>query len=158
MAITQTDQYTLYSDVHDTFPVSSALTGTITKANNGELIIGSGTAFGTELQIGEWLFIAAIDEVRQIRSIASDTELYLYRAFDGAVSGATARRTPRQTYMSISWKVTDTTDAAKINGISQAAGTSATLEFDQVGRIRPKPITIKTNDTPASIVEVQHQY
>lgn len=157
MALTQTDQYTLYDNVHDTFPVSSALTGTITKANNGELIVGSGTLFSTELQTGEWLFIAAIDEVRQIRSISSDTELYLYRAFTGAVSGATARKVPRQTYMSVSWKNVDT-DACKINGISQAAGTSATLEFDQVGRVRPKPITIKTDDTPASIVEVQHQY
>lgn len=154
MAITTNGQYAEYNDVKDTFPVSTSLTGTVSSANNGEFIVGSGTLFTTELQTGEWLYVADQDDFRQIRSISSDTELYLYSAFSTALSGDTARRIPRQTYKSISWEVTAAADA-EINNISQAAGSSATLPFDAIARMRPDPILINAT---GAVVKVQLTY
>jgi hypothetical protein len=141
MAVTTSGQYADYDNVKDTFPVSAALTGTITKANDGSLIIGTGTLFGDELENGQWIYVAAISEFQQIERIISDTELRLYKPFVGSVSGATPRRIPRQTYKSISWKI-DSTGTAKINNITFEAGDSATLPFDEIGRTRPDPILI----------------
>ncbi len=156
MAVTISGQYADYDNVKDTFPQSASLTGTITKANNGSLIVGTGTLFTDELETGQWIYIAAINEFQQIRSISSDTELYLYKPFVGAVSGATPRRVPRQSYKSISWKI-DSTGTAKINNITMEAGTSGTLGFDEVGRTRPDPILIDS-DTNNNKVYVQFTY
>lgn len=156
MAVTISGQYADYDNVKDTFPQSSSLTGTITKANNGTLIIGTGTLFTLELQTGQWIYIAAINEFQKIRSISSDTELYLYEPFVGAVSGATPRRIPRQTYKSISWKI-DSTGTAKINNITFEANNSGTLGFDEVGRVYPDPILIDSTEA-GNNVYVQFQY
>ncbi len=156
MAITINGQYATYENVKDTFPVSTALTGTVSAVNNGELIVGSDTAFSTELQTGEWLYIPSITQIRQIKSIASDTELYLYSAFSVAVSGLDASKTPKQTYKSISWKI-DSTAGASINGQVFEANNSGTLGFDEVGRTRPDPIIIDS-DTTGNKVYLQFQY
>ena len=66
MAVTINGQHGTYSNVKDTFPQSSALTGTISSVNDGTLIIGVGTLFLTELSRGEWIYVAAETEIRQI--------------------------------------------------------------------------------------------
>lgn len=156
MAVTINGQYAEYSNVKDTFPVSTSLTGTVSSANNGEFLVGVGTLFGTELEIGDWIYIAANNEFRQVRSISSNTELYLYKAFTTPLSGATPRRIPCQTYKSISWAI-DSTGTAKINNFTFEANKSGTLGFDEVGRVRPDPILIDTT-TNGNKVDVQFQY
>ena len=153
MAITINGQHAEYEDVKDTFPQSSTLTGTISSANNGEFIVGVGTAFTTELEIGQWIFVAAHTECRQIRSIASDTELYLYFPFTSALSADTGRKVPRQTYSMISWKI-DSTGAASIDGIEFEADNSGSLAIDEISRKRPEPI-IMDSTTNDNIIYVQ---
>jgi len=69
----------------NTFPLSSAATGTITKVNNKK-IVGVGTLFTTEFAIGDWIYVVAINEISQIANIVNNLELTLVSAFTGAVS------------------------------------------------------------------------
>lgn len=150
MAITSNNQYYTYTDVKDTFPVSTSVTGTITKAG-ANLIVGTGTLFTTEFQSGEWLYVAGITEMQQIDWIQSDTELVLKQQFTGAVSGATYKRVPRQTWRTISWKIDDAA-AALINGQTFPAESTATLNYQNARR--PDPIIIDS-DTNSNSVFVQ---
>lgn len=138
MPITQNGQHLTYDNVKDTFPISTALTGTVTAAGPARLI-GTGTLFTTQLQVGEWVYIAANTECRQIKHILSDTELVLDQAFAAAVSGATPRRVPRQTWRGISWLINGTTTAV-IDGQTFEAGKSGSLSY--MGGRRPNPIIV----------------
>lgn len=139
MAVTISGQHADYDNVKDTFPQSTALTGTISAVNNDTLIIGSGTAFTTELQVGEYIYIAAQSAFRQIRAINSDTELVVKSAFPSAVSGATPKRVPVQGYRMISWAI-DADGTAKIDNITFPASQSGTLDYS--GGKRPEPVLI----------------
>jgi len=138
MAITQNGQHLTYTNVKDTFPISTALTGTVTDAGPARLI-GTGTLFTDELQVGEWIYIAANTECRQIKHILSDTELVLDQAFAAAVSGATPRRVPRQTWRGISWLI-DADGTARIDNQLFEPGKSGALSY--MGGRRPNPIII----------------
>lgn len=142
MAVTISGSHGDYDNVKDTFPQSTALTGTIDAVGNGEQIAGTSTLFTTELQEGEYLYIAAQSAFRKIRTIVSDTVLYLYpaQAFPTATfTGATAKRVPMNTYRMISWSV-DAAGTAKIDNITMEAGDSGTLSM--IGGKRPEPILI----------------
>lgn len=139
MAVTISGQHADYDNVKDTFPQSTSLTGTITAVNNNTLVIGTSTLFTSELQVGEYIYIAAQSVFRKIRRINSDTELVLETAFDSAVSGATPRRVPVQGYRMISWGI-DSTGTAKIDNITFQASMSGTLSY--MGGKRPEPILI----------------
>lgn len=139
MAVTISGQHADYDNVKDTFPQSTTLTGTITAVNNNTLIKGTGTAFETELQAGEWIYIEAQSAFRQIRAINSNTELVLWSAFPAAVSGATPKRVPNSGYRMISWSI-DSAGTAKIDNITFEAGDSGTLSY--MGGKRPSPILI----------------
>lgn len=83
-----------YNNETETFPVSTALTGTIDSVNGlNKEIVGTNTLFETELQVGDWIYVAAKGECRQIENISNDTKLSLKSAFTGAaLSGATPLR------------------------------------------------------------------
>lgn len=146
MAVTISGSHGDYDNVKDTFPQSTALTGTITAVGNNEQIVGTGTLFTTELQVGEYIYIAAQSCFRKIRSITDDTNLYLYptQSFPSAVSGATPRRVPKNTYHSISWAI-DADGTAKIDNITFPASQSGTMA--EVGGKRPEPILIDSTGT-----------
>ena len=143
MAVTINNQHVTYANVKDTFPQSTSVSGTITKAG-ANLIVGVGTAFTTEFQAGEWIYVAGITEIQQIEQITSDTELYLKSQFSGAVSGATYKRVPKFTYRSISFKI-DSSGTAKIDGQTMDAGTSGALSYANAKRPRPIIIDSTTN-------------
>jgi len=140
MAVTINNQHGTYANVKDTFPQSTSVSGTITKAG-ANLIVGVGTAFTTEFQAGEWIYVAGITEIQQIEQITSDTELYLKQQFSGAVSGATYKRVPKFTYRAASWKI-DSTGTANIDGQTIDASTSGALSY--MNAKRPRPIIIDT--------------
>lgn len=157
MAVTINGQHGTYDNVKDTFPLSTILTGTISSVNNHERIVGSGTAFLTEISRGEWLYVAAETEVRQVREVLSDTELILEENFTATLSGATAKRTPRQTYRSISWLVDDA-GTAKIDGQTFPSGKSGTLALTRVNETgkRAAPIIIdSTTNGNKVFIEIQ---
>jgi hypothetical protein len=142
MAVTISGSHFDYDNVKDTFPQSTSLTGgtTIDGVNNGTLVTGTGTLFTTELQVGEYLYIAAQSAFRKIRRINSNTELVLESAFPTATfSDATAKRVPLNTYRSVSWAI-DSAGTAKIDNITMPASQSGTMAM--IGGVRPEPILI----------------
>lgn len=141
MPVTINNQHGVYDNVKDTFPQSTSLTGTVSAVNNKALIKGVGTAFSSELQVGEWLFDTTNNEIRQIGSIQSDTELTLREPFSNALSGATVKRVPRQTYRLISWSI-DSVGTAKIDNIEFPVSKSGAIGIDVEARVRPKPFII----------------
>lgn len=151
MAVTISGSHGDYDNVKDTFPQSTSLTGTIDAVANGEQIVGTGTLFTTELQIGEYIYIASQSAFRKIRSITDDTNLYLYpaQAFPTPTfSGATPRRVPKNTYHSISWAI-DATGTAKIDNITFPASQSGTMS--EVGGKRPEPILIDSTENSNNV-------
>ena len=152
MAVTINGQHGTYSNVKETFPQSSALTGTISSVNDGTLIIGVGTLFLTELSRGEWIYVAAETEIRQVREVMSDTELILEREFTNTLSGATPRLTPRQTYREISWRI-DSAASAKIDNIEMQAGQAGTLSLTRVNNYgkRPAPVIFDSTENSNTI-------
>lgn len=157
MAVTINGQHGTYSNVKDTFPVSTTLTGTVSSVNDKTRIVGSGTAFLTEISRGEWLYVAAETEVRQVREVLSNTELILEEKFTNTLTGATAKRVPRQTYRSISWLIDDD-GTAKIDGQTFPAGKSGTLGLTRVNETgkRPAPIIIdSTTNANEVFIEIQ---
>lgn len=76
------------SNAKDTFPRSVAGTGTITTSAGGKVVIGTGTLFKSQLQLGDWLYVPALNEVRRITSISSDTSLTVDSPFTSALVAA----------------------------------------------------------------------
>lgn len=139
MAVTINGQHGTYTNILDTFPQSTALTGTVTITNGSRIVTGSSTAFGDELQNNEWLFDTTNKKLYKIARVVSDTELILQ---DEASAGSTSvKRTPRQTYSLVSWKI-DSTNAASIDNIAFEADNSGSISIDPVSRVRPNPIII----------------
>ena len=73
--------------------LSLALTGTVAVTNASTTVTGTGTAFTTELTVGDAIKIKA--EIFTVSAIASDTSLTLDSAYQGATeSGLTAYKDP----------------------------------------------------------------
>ena len=68
----------------DRFGFFNALTGTVT-INGTTAVVGSGTAFSTELEAGDYIRVNS--EVRRVASIADNTNLTTSSAFAGSSSG-----------------------------------------------------------------------
>ena len=62
-----------------------AVTGTITVVQNSKAVVGSGTAFTTELVVGEVLSISGVDY--SINVITDDTNLSLHNIYGGTNAG-----------------------------------------------------------------------
>lgn len=129
--------YVQYNNETETFPVSTSLTGTISTVNGlNKEIVGVGTLFTTELQEGDWLYVASAGEVRQIENIVSDTKLSVKQAFS-TLAGAT----PKKVFCSfrkISVSIEGTT--ATVNGMRYYRGTITEIG-DLTDRSRKATIT-----------------
>ena len=113
-----------YDNVKDTFPVSSAGTGTISTVNGADrFVVGVGTSFLTEVEVGEFIWFKTADELAKVESIVSDTELYLVSAPATTATGDTFGVVPKVPYSSISWMI-DADGAADVNGVTYPANTS----------------------------------
>jgi len=74
--------------VADTVPASS--TGTGTMAVTGKGVIGTGTAFKTELERGSWIVDFAQGEIRKVTDIDSDGLAYIDKPFSLNIAASTA--------------------------------------------------------------------
>ena len=76
---------------HQTSTLTRNLTGTITFTNGNATVTGSGSAFLTELRIGDWIRLSTDADTtasyRRVQAIASDTSLTLTAVY-GATGGA----------------------------------------------------------------------
>lgn len=74
----------------DTVPASTALTGTITSAAASRELVGTGTAFISQVTKGDWIVDLTHNEIRRILNIPTDnTSLELESGFTNALSSAT---------------------------------------------------------------------
>lgn len=71
----------------DTVPASVAKTGTIDIAAGSKNVVGTSTAFKSELKPGDWIVDLAQDECRKVMDIRDDEFLTIDSAFTGAVVG-----------------------------------------------------------------------
>jgi len=120
--------YASYNNVKDTFPQSVASTGAgaDTVQVSGYDIIGTGTAFTTDYQKGDFIWLVDNDEIRRIENIVSDTKMTLEQSAT-TDSSTTHKVVPRQGYKSVSFLIDDA-GAAEINGISIPANASDSWE------------------------------
>lgn len=133
-----------YENVKDTFPQSASVTGTISTGSRKDLIAGSSTLFLTELQVGDYIWDTANDEVARVRTINSDTELVLEEELSNTLSGTSNwKKVTGTQYQSISWLI-NSTSGENIDGQLKPDGASATLQYGgDPYRYRPvKPIII----------------
>lgn len=85
----------------DTMPRSVAKTGTY--ATNGKIVTGVGTLMATELHIGDWIYVAAAGEIRQVTSITNNLSATIAQAFTANVVAGTALVvTPKSNFVEIS--------------------------------------------------------
>ena len=117
-----------YANVKETFPESTAATsGTISVlAANLRNVVGVGTVFLTDFNVGDYIWITTADDLRRIDSIASDTELTLQHSATAA-AGDTYRKIKPVGYSMISW-ANDISGVSNINGIPFPAGVSASYD------------------------------
>ena len=120
----------LISGTQDSVPAASSGSGTITSVNNSQ-IEGVGTAFLTEAQIGDFIYIKAQNAFRRINNIPSDTRLYIDSPFTVPLAGASYDITPQSKFVAISWLVSGAS-AAIIDGVSVPTGTDN--EFTKSGK------------------------
>jgi hypothetical protein len=119
-SITQAD----YDNVKETFPVSTAGAGTVSTVNSANLLVsGSGTAFTTAVNVGDWIWFKTADELAEVASIVSDTELYLKASPGTTATGDTYGVVPKMNYKSVSFMI-DADGVADVNRITYPADTT----------------------------------
>lgn len=64
--------------------VQKPLTGKVSVVGAGTAVAGTGTAFTTELRVGDYIIVGGVE--KQVASITSDTALDVTEAFTGAVA------------------------------------------------------------------------
>lgn len=96
----------------DSVPASTTKTGTIT-TNGPTGIIGSGTEFQDELEVGGWIFDMANYEMRKVTAISSQTALKIESAFTTPLAAATLKYVDSSNLVSIRVKI----PSASSNGI-----------------------------------------
>lgn len=120
----------IYTSEQDSCPRSTAGTGTIQSVNNNQKIVGTGTLFLTEFKIGDFVYILAKNEFREVVNIVSNTELTIDRPFTTVVAAATAYRiTPKVNFTMISWRA-DSSGSVDINGVTFPADYGSTQNKD----------------------------
>jgi hypothetical protein len=115
-----------YTNVKETFPVSTAGAGTVSTVNGADRkVVGSGTAFTTDFSVGDYIWFKTADELAEIENIVSDTEMSLRIAPETTATGDTYGIIKKNNYSNISWLIDPLTDA-DINKFTFKAGTSKT--------------------------------
>jgi hypothetical protein len=151
MAVTINNQTALYANVKDTFPQSESLTGTASTMSRKDRLIGSGTAFVSELETGDFIWDTVNDELLKVVSIESDTELTLSGEFSNALSGATIKRVPRIRYQSFSYLI-DSSSGEEIDGILMPDGASATFAISDHYSNMGNPIIIDSTVNDGNVI------
>lgn len=86
---TNSEFYTL-SNAKNTFPLSVSKTGTIAIQATFTRVIGTGTLFTKELEVGGWIYVPAQNEFRKITGIDTNTEMSIDKPFSAVVNAGTA--------------------------------------------------------------------
>lgn len=91
------------SDGFHSVPAYSVKTGTVVtvNANDGLAVIGTGTLFLTEYNVGDWLPSKLNTEVRRINSITSNTLMWIDEKFTVQLAGEAAKNTPHSRWTEI---------------------------------------------------------
>ena len=76
----------------------SLLTGTVTFASNSAAVSGSGTAFVSEIEVGDYIKKSSDTEWYRVKSIASNTSLTLSKVYAGTTEADGAGKTPVRGY------------------------------------------------------------
>lgn len=141
-----------------TIPVNATKTGTLVTA--GVKVIGTGTLFTTEAKVGDWIYVAAQNELRRIVSISDNLSLTIDNAFTTPLAGGVFVLTPKSDLKEIT-VIVGPGGAAVIDGVSVPA--SSTWTFDKTQRERTSgpndfidPIIVDaTGGTTAYVVTVK---
>ena len=114
----------------DSVPRASLGTGTITSVNNG-MITGSGTAFKTEAEIDDYIYIKAQNAFLRILSIPNDTTMYVDGNFGVPLAGSAFHITPNSKFVEIAYLISGA-GSAVIDGVTLASGTDNS--FNKAGK------------------------
>jgi hypothetical protein len=118
---------TLTQTVGTTFDNDVAKTGTVT-TNGTTSLVGSGTAFTTELAVGNWIVVNS--QARKVSAIADNTHLTVSSAFTGSASGLSISL---RTYTMNSWSSSALNGTLRgtvsINGTTTVTGTSTAFNY-----------------------------
>lgn len=142
----------------DSVPKATAGTGTITSVNNKQKIIGVGTSFLTEAQIGDYIYIKGQNEFAKIVSIESDTELSLFRKFTVDLAASAFHITPRSGYHEVSVLVTGAADA-EIDGVAFSQDETYNAYKDNIGSFGGNKYTAPIDvDATGTTVKIAVQF
>lgn len=109
-----------------TIPASVAISGTLTSV--GTVVTGIGTDFQNDVKLGDWIYDAAQNEIRQIKSISERTEVFhLTRAFSVDLAAIAAVRVPESDLQELSLS-NDGAAAGAIDGNTFPSGKIATFD------------------------------
>lgn len=129
----------VYDNAKDTFPLSTAGAGTVSTVNLlDKKVVGVGTAFRTDFQVGDTIWFKTADELAKIDNIVSDTEMTLSLAPATTATADTYGIVKKPNFEFISWSI-DSAGAADINGITYDAGIS---NSDERKRHRLSPFLV----------------
>ena len=125
------DDFFILNNEQDSVPRSSAGSGTITSVNNG-MILGAATAFKSEANIDDFIYIKAQNDFRKIDSIISDTEIILDRPFTTPLAASAFDITPASKFTEISGLVSGAGDT-KLDGNTLAVDED--FSFNKAGKV-----------------------
>lgn len=156
----------LNSDDLDTdnmhYTSSANLTGTVAKTNGSATLTGTGTAFTSELSVGQLINVPGVAaEVRVVTAIASDTSLTVDAAFANSASGQTANRynsgivvrTAGLYAVGAGVRYAADADGYRMQFIRHRRG--ATSTFYTTNRAMAAPATSQTDTITVTIVQCQ---
>ena len=75
-----------------TIPASSAKTGTVAVSSGSKVVTGTATAFESEFQKGDYIYIENSHQLRKVSAVYSDTRLDVEVAYGTTDSGRTPER------------------------------------------------------------------
>lgn len=116
-----------YDSVKDTFPISTAGTGTVSVLSRK--VVGTSTTFTTDFRNGDFIWLKDNDEVMRVEFVLSDTELTL--EMDATTDASTTYSiVPRIGFNSVSYLVDDI-GGVNINGINIPANSSESFSTNR---------------------------
>ncbi len=142
----------------DSIPRAATGTGTISSVNNGRKIVGVGSDFETEANVGDWVYIKPQNAFRKIINILNDLELTIENPFDTPLVASTYFITPASRLKEIAILIE--TLAADIGGVSVPQGVTLNYEKSWIERnsagnfVEPVDITVPNG----GVVIVSTQY
>lgn len=145
------DLYTI-DNAKSTAPRPESLTGTVDSENYH--VIGTGTQFLSEVQVGDYVVNYTSNEVRRVKDVKSDTLLGLNKPFSSEMSSAGLVIVPENNLTQFMVLENNGAAQASIDGESFRAGSRK--EFGQLNgqlsRVRsPKPMIVDATGTQVDV-------